>query len=404
MKATKLLASSSLLLWSLFSIPTQAEEAGKPIFNGRDLQGWQGMEGEATNWGVQDGVLTGTGGKGSQWLATTAEYDDFDLSLEFMLPQDGNSGVFIRAPRQGTPYVDGVEIQLLDDYGKKWKDLKPDQFTGAIYAVQAPSSRVTKPAGQWQTMRILCVAEKCRVWANGERIIDADLDQLAQTHGQKVPGLKRRSGLIGVQNHGAPVSLKNIRIRKLDSAAEGWAQLFNRRNVDGWRENRFKHAPEWKVVDGVLIGHGGQGYLSSFEEFQDFELYAEARISDTAGGRGNSGIYFRCAPHTDKTKEFPPGYEAQLDHGDKNNPTGSIYSLPIEGARAPKPSSKDGEWVSLRIRAVGNHLRTWVDGSPAADCRDPENRHKAGSILLQMHHLTGKVEFREVRIRRLGGK
>ncbi len=185
---------------------------------------------------------------------------------------------------------------------------------------------------------------------------------------------------------------------------DGWIQLFNGRNLNGWRENKFKHKPEWKVIDGVLIGHGGQGYLSSLEEFDDFELYAEARISDTAGGRGNSGVYFRCAPHADKKQEFPPGYEAQLDHGDSNNPTGSIYALKIEGARAPKPATKDGEWVTMRIRAVGNHLQTWVNGKPAADCRDAENRHKKGSILLQMHHLTGKVEFREVRIRRIAKK
>ena len=182
---------------------------------------------------------------------------------------------------------------------------------------------------------------------------------------------------------------------------DGWIQLFNGRNLDGWRENKFKHKPEWKIVDGVLIGYGGQGYLSSFEEFEDFELYAQARISDTAGGRGNSGIYFRCASHEDKKQEFPPGYEAQLDHGDDNNPTGSIYALNIEGARAPKPDTKDGDWVAMRIRAVGNHLQTWINGKPAADCRDPKNRYKKGSILLQMHHISGKVEFREVKIRKI---
>ncbi|MEE3295800.1 MAG: DUF1080 domain-containing protein, partial [Planctomycetota bacterium] len=147
-----------------------------------------------------------------------------------------------------------------------------------------------------------------------------------------------------------------------------------------------------------------QGYLSSLEDFDDFELYAEARISDTGGGRGNSGIYFRCAPHLDKKKEFPPGYEAQLDHGDNNNPTGSIYALRVKGARAPKLGTKDGEWVRMRIRAVGNHLQTWVNGKPAADCRVPGNRHKKGSILLQMHHKTGKVEFREIRIRKIAKK
>ena len=188
------------------------------------------------------------------------------------------------------------------------------------------------------------------------------------------------------------------------ATTDSWIQLFNGRDFDGWRENKFKHKPEWKIINGVLTGHGGQGYLSSLEKFDDFELYAEARISDTAGGRGNSGIYFRCSPHTDKKQEFPPGYEAQLDHGDSNNPTGSIYALHIEGARAPNPETKDGEWVTMRIRAVGNHLQTWVNSKPAADCKDPENRHKNGSILLQMHHLTGKVEFREVRIRRIAKK
>ena len=398
----KIILTTSLLILLTFAALTQAGEKSKPLFNGKDLEGWQGMQGEARNWGVKDGVLSGTGGKGAQWLATTDEYGDFDLSLEFKLPKNGNSGVFIRAPKAGTPYVDGMEIQLLDDYGEKWKNLKPAQFTGAIYAVEAPSRRVTRPAGQWQTMRSLCAGRKCRGWVNGEQIINADLDKLAKTHGRNVPGLKRARGLLGLQNHGNPASFRNIRIQELK--ADDWIRLFNGRDFDGWRENKFKHKPEWKVIDGILTGHGGQGYLSSLEEFADFELYAEARISDTGSRRGNSGIYFRCAPHLDKEQEFPPGYEAQLDHGDNNNPTGSIYALRVKGARAPKLGTKDGEWVRMRIRAVGNHLQTWVNGKPAADCRDPEIRHKKGSILLQMHHLTGKVEFREVRIRKIEKK
>ena len=394
--------TAGLLVLLTFAVLSRASAGEGAIFNGKDLSGWQGMQGDAKNWGVKNGVLAGTGGKGSQWLATTAEYGDFDLSLEYKLPKNGNSGVFIRAPKTGTPYVDGMEIQLLDDYGGKWKNLRPNQFTGAIYAVEAPSRRVTRPAGQWQTMRILCVGKKCGVWVNGEQIIDADLAELAKTHGKKVPGLKRDSGLIGLQNHGDPASFRNIRLREVKD--DGWIRLFNGRDVSGWRVNKYKHKPEWKVIDGVLSGHGGQGYLSSLEDFDDFELYAEARISDTGGGRGNSGIYFRCAPHLDKKKEFPPGYEAQLDHGDNNNPTGSIYALRVKGARAPKLGTKDGEWVRMRIRAVGNHLQTWVNDKPAADCRDPENRHKKGSILLQMHHKSGKVEFREVRIRKLSKK
>ena len=194
-----------------------AEDTKKPqaLFNGKDLSGWQGMQGEAKNWTVKDGALTCTGGPGAQWLATKKEYADFDLSLEFNLPKNGNSGVFIRAPKEGHPWVAGMEIQLLDDYGDKWKDLKPDQFTGAIYAALAPSKRVTKRAGEWQTLRIRCVGRKCQVWVNGKPVIDADLDTLVKTHGKKIPGLKRNRGLIGVQNHGDPASFRKIRIAEI---------------------------------------------------------------------------------------------------------------------------------------------------------------------------------------------
>jgi hypothetical protein len=180
-----------------------------------------------------------------------------------------------------------------------------------------------------------------------------------------------------------------------------WIDLFNGRDLAGWRENRFAHQPHWDVKDGILVGQGGQGYLASEKEFADLELIAEVRISDAGKARGNSGVYFRCQPHKDLTQEYPAGYEAQCDHGDHNNPTGSIYNLGVPGARAPMPQVKDGEWFTLRVVARGNHLQTWVNGKPAADCVDPQNRYQKGYILLQMHHRTGVVNFRKVRVRSL---
>ena len=104
---------------------------------------------------------------------------------------------------------------MLDDYGAKWKNLKPDQFTGAIYAAVAPSKRVTRKAGEWQVMRILCVGRSCSVWVNDEQIVEVDLDKVAAEYGGRVPGLNRNSGLIGVQNHGDPVSFRNIVIKTI---------------------------------------------------------------------------------------------------------------------------------------------------------------------------------------------
>jgi hypothetical protein len=183
-----------------------------------------------------------------------------------------------------------------------------------------------------------------------------------------------------------------------------WINLFNGRDLTGWRENRFAHAPHWEVRDGILIGRGGQGYLASEREFADFELIAVVRIADTGDARGNSGIYIRCQPHENRDAEYPPGYEVQCDHLDENNPTASIYNLGVPGARAPMPGVKDGEWFTLRVVAEGNHLRTWVNGQPGADCLDPQNRYRKGYLLLQMHHHTGVVEFKQVRVRdRVGG-
>ena len=193
---------------------TATDKDFQTLFNGKDLTGWQGMGGPMTNWEIKDGVLSCTGKGGSAWLATKEEFANFELQLEYNIPENGNSGVFIRAPKNGAPWVAGLEIQVLDDYGPKWKGLKPAQFTGSIYAVQAPSQRVTKKAGEWQTMRIRCNGDQCCVWINGKCIIDANLTKLAPK-AKNVTGLKRTQGFIGLQNHASPVHFRNIQIKRL---------------------------------------------------------------------------------------------------------------------------------------------------------------------------------------------
>ena len=207
----------ALLLSFIFcaaQIGSTAEKDFQPLFNGKDLAGWEGVGGPASNWEIKDGVLSCTGRKGSHWIATKEEYSDFDLRLEYNIPKNGNSGVFIRAPKKGAAWVAGMEIQVLVDFGDKWKNLKPAQFTGSIYAVQAPEKRVTKKPGEWQTIRIRCMGTRCDVWINETHVVKGDLAELAKTHTQ--PGLKRQSGFIGLQNHSSPVHYRNIRIKSLE--------------------------------------------------------------------------------------------------------------------------------------------------------------------------------------------
>ena len=183
------------------------------LFNGRDLQGWQQIGGERENWHVDDELLY-TEGEGGGWLATSSEFGDFILDLEFRVPEGGNSGIFLRAPLQGNPAYQGLEIQVLDDYAEKYAHLKPWQYTGSIYATVAPRSRQSKSAGEWQRMRISCQGSVVDVWLNGKEIVHADLidyGHLLPDH----PGLKRRSGYIGLQNHGTRVDYRHIFLRRL---------------------------------------------------------------------------------------------------------------------------------------------------------------------------------------------
>ena len=179
------------------------------------LVGWQQIDGNDGNWRFEDGVLYTEGGSG--WLSTVRRYDDFVLSLEYRLAPGGNSGVFVRAPHEGDPAYQGMEIQILDDYGDEWRGLRPEQYAGSIYDVQAPSERAGKGANEWQRMVIECRGRIVRVALNGQKVIDTCLDYYPykfNTH----PGLTRRSGYIGLQNHGSKIEFRDVRLRDLEEA------------------------------------------------------------------------------------------------------------------------------------------------------------------------------------------
>jgi len=198
------------------SVLNQPPKGFVALFNGRDLTGWQQIGGRKGSWKVRDGILYAEGdSKG--WLSTARQYDNFQLELEFRVPVGGNSGVFVRIPREdgGRPGYEGTEIQILDDYAQKYVGLQPSQYTGSIYGVQAPAKLVSKKANEWQKMAILCNGPQVQVALNGALIVDANL----KTHMDKFethPGLKRPKGYIGLQHHNTRIEYRNIRIKELN--------------------------------------------------------------------------------------------------------------------------------------------------------------------------------------------
>jgi len=185
----------------------------EPLFDGESLDGWQPIDSSETSWGAESNVLYTTG-EGGGWLSTTREFSDFDLALDYRVPDNGNSGVFIRAPHEGNPAFAGSEIQVLDDYGDEYTELEPWQYTASIYNVVPPARRVTRAAGEWQTMRIRAVGPHVQVWVNGLHVVDANLnDHLDKL--EQHPGLARTTGFLGLQNHGSRLDYHNIRIQDL---------------------------------------------------------------------------------------------------------------------------------------------------------------------------------------------
>jgi hypothetical protein len=202
--------------------PAPADEKGfKTLFNGKDLKGWQNADGKepGAGWVVKDGAMTREDKGGDIW--TKDRYGDFILNLEFKT--QGNSGIFIRTDNMKDWLQTSIEVQVINSWGKE----KPDMHDcGAIYDCLAPSKSTVKE-NEWNRTVITCKGPKITIVMNGEQIIDMDLNKWTEAH--KNPdgtankfnkALKdfKREGHIGLQDHGAWVTFRNIRIKPLDAA------------------------------------------------------------------------------------------------------------------------------------------------------------------------------------------
>jgi hypothetical protein len=197
---------------------TAPDEAGfVKLFNGTDLAGWvYGGKQAGKGYQVKDGVLFCTEKDGGN-LFTEKVYGDFAFRFEFKLEDSGNNGVGIRAPLEGDAAYVGMEIQILDDYGKDWKGkLRPEQYHGSIYDVVAATPGALKPAGEWNSEEIIAKGRQITVKVNGKTIVDANLDDIKDEKVlKKHPGLARKAGHIGFLGHGSQVEFRNIRVKEL---------------------------------------------------------------------------------------------------------------------------------------------------------------------------------------------
>ncbi len=191
------------------------QEGFVSIFDGKSLEGWTGS---TKGYSVENGSLVCLKEGGGN-LYTQKQYSDFVFRFEFRMEPGGNNGVGLRAPLSGDVAYQGMEIQLLDDYAERYKNLKPYQYCGSIYGVVPAKRGHLKPAGEWNSMEITCQGREVKVVLNGETIVDAHLDKAAPDgktiDGREHPGLQRTSGHLGFLGHGARVEFRNLRVKDL---------------------------------------------------------------------------------------------------------------------------------------------------------------------------------------------
>jgi hypothetical protein len=206
----------ALLVVALAAPLALADDDGfTPLFDGKSTAGWTVVGARPDGWSVADGVLS-TDKPGAGWLCTDKTYGDFVLKLEFRVPKGGNSGVFLRSPRQGDPAYTGMEIQILDDDADIYKDLKPFQYCGSLYGIEATKRGHTKPAGEWNAMEIAAEGRKITVKLNGTTVVDTNLDDHKDAE-KSHPGMLRTEGHIGLQglhSRGEAVQFRNSRIKE----------------------------------------------------------------------------------------------------------------------------------------------------------------------------------------------
>jgi hypothetical protein len=151
--------------------------------------------------------------------------------------------------------------------------------------------------------------------------------------GQRAPSLKRSSA----RKWGKPI------------------QLFNGKDLTGWKPDKPNPSSEWKVVDGNLVSPGHGPELINQSKFEDFKLHIEFN----RGEKANSGVYLRGR------------YEVQIETNSEQEPashhTGGVYGFIAPSPELPRIA---GEWQTFDITLVGRMVTVVQNGQTIIDHKE----------------------------------
>lgn len=198
------------------------------LFDGQSLNGWHNFkkDGVRPGWQVKDAALVCADPHNAGDIVTSNKFDWFELELDYNISEGGNSGIMFHVTDEGgAVWATGPEFQLEDNA----KAADPHRC-GWLYALYQPPADektgkpldATKPAGEWNHVRLLVTPEKCVHEINGvkyfEYVLGSDdfKERVAKSKFSKMPLFaKSNNGSIALQGDHGKISFRNIKIRPI---------------------------------------------------------------------------------------------------------------------------------------------------------------------------------------------
>lgn len=191
------------------------------MFDGHTLQGWTNLDGGPVGegWEVVDGMIHLKAlQQRSGSIVTAREFGDMDLSFDWKIAPNGNSGLKYRVRKYGERTL-GCEYQIYDDKSKR-EPISPRQSAGALYGLFEPNqNKQLHPAGEFNTARIVIHGDDVQHWLNGKLVVAVTIGseewkkRVADSKFNEYEGFARnRRGKIMLTDHGGEVWFRNIKL------------------------------------------------------------------------------------------------------------------------------------------------------------------------------------------------
>lgn len=190
----------------------------------------------------------------------------------------------------------------------------------------------------------------------------------------------------------------------------GWVSLFNGKDLKGWKQ--LNGQARYEVKDGAIVGtsvvNTPNSFLTTEKDYGDFIFECDVMVDDKL----NSGIQFRSLSKPDYRDGRVHGYQCEIDPSDRAW-SGGIYDegrrgwlYTMDGNPEGRKAFKRNDWNHYRIEAIGNTIRTFINGIQTAHLID--DMTPSGFICLQVHsigkpELAGtQVKWKNIRIKTTG--